>query len=98
GCYLWDYGQKRPMPLELVQEQCAAGLEWIRQGRVEGVILLASCICDLELEAVGWARGLGGPGGGQAPGGSGGRTMADDRAAALAPCRTEGTGGEGRER
>jgi hypothetical protein len=57
GCYLWDYAGKRPMPLDLVQEQCEAGLLWLRQGRVEGLILLASCICDLELEAVEWARG-----------------------------------------
>jgi len=56
GCYWWDYGRKRPMPLDLVQEQCAAGLEWLRQGRIAGMIFLASCLCDLELEAVEWTR------------------------------------------
>jgi hypothetical protein len=56
GCYLWDYGRKRPMPLDLLQEQCEAGLEWLRQGRIEGMIFLASCLCDLELEAVEWTR------------------------------------------
>jgi hypothetical protein len=57
GCYLWDYGRKTPMPLDLLQGQCEAGLEWLRQGRIEGIIFLASCICDLGLEAVEWTQG-----------------------------------------
>jgi hypothetical protein len=57
GCYLWDYGAKRPMPLDLLEGQCEAGLQWLRQGRIEGIIFLASCICDLGLEAVDWTRG-----------------------------------------
>jgi hypothetical protein len=56
GCYLWDYGGKRPMPLDLLREQCSSGLSWLRQGRIEGMIFLASCICDLELETVEWTR------------------------------------------
>jgi hypothetical protein len=57
GCYLWDYGGKRPMPLELLQGQCEAGLGWLRQGRIAGIIFLASCLCDLGLQAVEWTRG-----------------------------------------
>jgi hypothetical protein len=57
GCYLWDYGRKAPMPLDLVRHQCELGLRWLRQGRIEGMIFLASCLCDLDLEAVEWARG-----------------------------------------
>jgi hypothetical protein len=57
GCYMWNYGSKRPMPLDLVEEQCQTGLELLRQGRIEGIIFLASCICDLGLEAVEWMRG-----------------------------------------
>jgi hypothetical protein len=56
GCYLWDYGNKRPMPQDLMQEQCEMGLRWLRQGRIEGMIFLASCICDLELTTVEWTR------------------------------------------
>ena len=57
GCYLWDYGEKRPMPVDLMMGQCEIGLEWLREGRIEGIIFLASCVCDLELEAVEWTRG-----------------------------------------
>lgn len=56
GCYMWDYGQKRPMPVERMQRQCEVGLSWLKEGRIEGMIFLASCICDLQLEAVEWTR------------------------------------------
>ncbi len=52
GCYLWDYARKEPMRLDRMTRQCELGLEWLRQGRIEGIIFLASCVCDLELEAV----------------------------------------------
>jgi len=56
GCYMWDYGQSRPLPLAQMQRQCELGLQWLRQGRVHGLIFLASCICDLELETTEWTR------------------------------------------
>jgi hypothetical protein len=56
GCYMYDYGTEKPMPLNLMQKQCALGLEWLKKGRIEGMIFLASCICDLNLEAVEWTR------------------------------------------
>ena len=56
GCYLWDYSKREPMPLDFMQHQCGIGLEWLKKGRIEGIIFLASCICDLELEAVEWTR------------------------------------------
>jgi hypothetical protein len=56
GCYLWDYGKKKPLPLDLMRHQCRLGLEWLKAGRIGGMIFLASCICDLDLEAVEWTR------------------------------------------
>jgi len=56
GCYMWDYGPKKPMPLAAMRRQCQLGLEWLRAGRIEGMIFLASCICDLGLETVEWTR------------------------------------------
>ncbi len=56
GLYMWDYGLHQPMPLNLMEKQCEAALKWLREGRIDGMIFLASCICDLELEAVEWAR------------------------------------------
>jgi hypothetical protein len=56
GCYMWDYGNKRPMPVAAMERQCSMGLRWLREGRIEGMIFLASCICDLGLETVEWTR------------------------------------------
>ena len=56
GCYMWDFGMQRPMPLELMQQQTKLGLEWLRAGQVDGLIFLATNICDLQLETVEWTR------------------------------------------
>ena len=56
GCYMWDYGTRTPMPLELFQHQYRLGLRWLEERRIEGMIFLASCICDLGLETVEWLR------------------------------------------
>lgn len=57
GCYLWDLGPRSPMPLDRLQQQCEHGLNWLRSGRIAGMIFLASCYCDLELDTVEWLRG-----------------------------------------
>lgn len=56
GCYLFDYGAGKEMPIEMMRYQCELGLKWLEEGRITGMVFLASCICDLELEAVTWAR------------------------------------------
>ncbi|MBM3774629.1 MAG: hypothetical protein FJW37_05635 [Acidobacteria bacterium] len=56
GCYMYDYGARQPMSVAAMESQCEQGREWLRQGRIEGMIFLASCICDLKLEAVEWTR------------------------------------------
>ena len=44
------------MPVDVIGPQCELGLRWLREGRIEGMIFLASCIGDLDLEAVEWSR------------------------------------------
>lgn len=56
GCYLWDYGNRAPMPLDLMKKQCALGRTWLHEGRIEGMIFLGSNVCDVELETVAYAR------------------------------------------
>jgi hypothetical protein len=57
GCYVWDLGPRAPMPLAPFQAQCEQALGWLRAGRIAGLIVLPSCMCDLELETVEWLRG-----------------------------------------
>jgi len=56
GCYMWDYGTHKPMPVDAMHLQVEQGLRWLEAGRIQGIIFLASCICDLNLEAVEWTR------------------------------------------
>jgi putative ABC transport system permease protein len=56
GCYMFDYEPHSPMPLDMMEYQCETGFKWLRQGRIEGLIFLATCICDLNLDAVEWTR------------------------------------------
>lgn len=56
GCYMWDYGDSKPMPIPLMEKQCKTSLQWLREGRIDGMIFLASCICDMGIEAVEWTR------------------------------------------
>ncbi len=56
GVYLYDYGDRRQMPLELMQLQCEHALKWLHEGRIESAVLLGSYLCDLGLETVEWTR------------------------------------------
>jgi len=56
GLYMWDFGNKGPMPVSWMKRQCELGLSWLREGRLEGLIFLANSVADLELEAVEWSR------------------------------------------
>ena len=57
GCYMWDFGNNKPMPVERMERQCEIGLKWLKEDQIEGMIFLATPICDLNLEAVEWTRG-----------------------------------------
>lgn len=56
GCYMYDFGKRKPLPVELMKQQTELGYGWLRQGRIKGMIFLASPICDLGLESVEWTR------------------------------------------
>jgi len=56
GCYMWDYGNSKPMPVGLMEKQSLFGVKLLEQGDIEGMIFLSTCICDLELETVEWTR------------------------------------------
>lgn len=56
GCYMYDFGDKKAMPLAAMKFQCDLALDWIQQGRIDGMILDESAICDLGLDAVEWTR------------------------------------------
>jgi hypothetical protein len=56
GCYLWNYGEGKPLSIDEIRAQCETYLEWIRRGEIEGIIFCSNCCTDLGLEAVEWVR------------------------------------------
>ncbi len=56
GCYMWDFGVRKPITIERMKRQCEFGLAQLKRGQIEGMIFLATNICDLGLEAVEWTR------------------------------------------
>ena len=44
------------MPIPLMQKQCEQALEWLRGGRIEGIIIYGGTTLDLGFEAVDWTR------------------------------------------
>ena len=56
GCYLWDYGEKKSIPVSLMERQCELGLKWLKSGQVDEMIFLSNNVVDLGLESVEWTR------------------------------------------
>jgi hypothetical protein len=60
GCYTSDYDKKRTpwwtdLPVPTMQHQCEVGLRWLREGRIEGIIIYGTAM-DLNWKSVEWAR------------------------------------------
>lgn len=56
GCYLWDFGTGKPMPLDALRRQCELGYAWLQSGRIEGMVFVSGSVCDLSLETVDWLK------------------------------------------
>ena len=56
GCYMYDFGQSKPLPVERMKMQVELGRHWLCKGRIAGMIFLATPNVDVGLEAVEWTR------------------------------------------
>lgn len=56
GIYMWDFGDKKPIPIPLMEHQCRLGLQWLQRGEIEGLIFHCTPLCDMKLEAVEWSK------------------------------------------
>ncbi|MBR2625341.1 MAG: hypothetical protein IKD23_02965 [Lentisphaeria bacterium] len=52
GCYLWDYGNGKPLTAEQMQHQLDVYYKYIKAGKVSGIIICSNCCADLGLETV----------------------------------------------
>jgi len=56
GCFMWDFGESKRLPVSLMEQQCKFGLKCLHEGRIEAMIFGASWLCDRDLDAVHWTR------------------------------------------
>ena len=56
GCYLFDYGGCRPMPMDLMKLQLDVYYRWLRAGTIDGVIFCSNTVADIGLAAADYAR------------------------------------------
>ncbi len=56
GMYVWDFINRRPVPVPLMQYQCELGLKWLKEKRIHDLIFLANTMLDVGLPSVEFAR------------------------------------------
>jgi len=56
GCYMWNYGEKKPLTIEEMQFQLDRYEDWINQGVLEGIVFCSNCIGDIGLDTVDLTR------------------------------------------
>jgi hypothetical protein len=56
GLYIWDYPNRRPVPLELMKHQCELGLKWLHQKRVRELIFLGNTSLDVGAPSAEFSR------------------------------------------
>ena len=56
GIYLYNFGDHKLMPEDMIALHLATGLEMFRKGEIEGFVFLCSSICNRSMPAVEFAR------------------------------------------
>ena len=56
GCYMWNYGERKPLTIDDMKFQCEKYYDWIQKGWIEGIIFCSNCIADIDLDTVEWTR------------------------------------------
>lgn len=56
GCYLYDYNEKKSLSVLTMRQQCETALHWLRQERIQGIVILGNTVADLGFESTKWTR------------------------------------------
>gem|GEM_PF-129398 len=56
GIYMWDFGEKKEIPIPLMEHQCRLALDWLKKGAIDGIIFHCTPLCGMKFEAVEWAK------------------------------------------
>lgn len=56
GVYMWDFGNSKPITMDLMKLQLKFALEKFKEGQIEGMIFHCTPLCDIDLVAVDYSR------------------------------------------
>lgn len=56
GVYLYWYACGEPTPNDYLEQQCAFGLQMLKEGRADGIIFLTNCVMGVGLPSEYWVR------------------------------------------
>jgi hypothetical protein len=56
GLYLHDWGDRRPMPLDLMEFQCEQARRYLHDRRIVGATFLSTSVLDVGLATPAWTR------------------------------------------
>ena len=56
GMYIWDFHNRKPVPVELMQLQCELGRKWLKEKRIHEMIFLANTVLDVGLPSAEFSR------------------------------------------
>lgn len=57
GCYIWNYGEGKPLTIEDIKFECETFHQLIKKGDSEGIIFCANCCADVGGPAIEWLKG-----------------------------------------
>lgn len=56
GCYMWDFPGRKPIPQELMEFQLDTYYRWLKEGKIDGLILCHNWLVDLDIQAVQYTK------------------------------------------
>lgn len=56
GIYMFDFSKDMPVPNDLMEHQCNLGLQWMQEGRLDGMIFEANSVMGIGLTSELWLR------------------------------------------
>lgn len=56
GCYLYDYGNRAEISDEMMELQLDTYYRWLKEGKIEGMILCSNCVADLGFNTTNIAK------------------------------------------
>lgn len=56
GLYLYDYGARKSVPVDMMKHQCEVSLRLLKEGKIDGMIFLSNTVMGVGLESELWLR------------------------------------------